>query len=281
MIYKHTGTYPRIYGLGAKESFTRWLLALQKLTTKVWYQLVSVQADQNLTFMNFGYAPAEADRSEPELDPADGRNRNTIQLYRRVTAAVDLRGKDVLEVGCGRGGGAAYIQKYLTPRSMTGIDFCGKAVAFCVRQHGGKGISFARGDADALDFPPETFDVVVNVESCHCYLSVERFLAGVFRVLRQGGNFLIADMGPKPYIEALREELGRSGLSMVEEEDITACVVRALQLTTEKNATEIRAQVPRGVRSLFSNFAGIEGTPVFEALRRREWEYVRFVMRKI
>jgi ubiquinone/menaquinone biosynthesis C-methylase UbiE len=164
---------------------------------------------------------------------------------------------------------------------MTGIDFCGRAVVFCLRQHGGKGISFVHGDAEALNFAPESFDVVLNVESCHCYLSLDRFLAEVFRVLRHGGNFLIADMGPRPYVEALREQLGRSGLSMVEEEDISSCVVRALQLTSERNADDIREQVPWGLRAVFSNFAGIEDTPVFEALRTREWEYVRFVMRKI
>ncbi|MGH7787775.1 MAG: MGH1-like glycoside hydrolase domain-containing protein, partial [Candidatus Binatia bacterium] len=39
------------------------------------------------------------------LDDADEPNRYSIQLYHRVATQVDLAGKDVLEVGCGHGGG--------------------------------------------------------------------------------------------------------------------------------------------------------------------------------
>jgi ubiquinone/menaquinone biosynthesis C-methylase UbiE len=281
MLYREK-TYPRIYGLGddASSSWLRFRLALQKLTTKVWYQLVSLKADENLTFMNFGYAPTDAGAIGLELESVDERNRDTIQLYNRVVSAVDLRGKDVLEVGSGRGGGSAFMQKYLNPGSMTGVDFCGRAVAFCKRRHVADGLSYVQGDAENLPFPAESFDAVVNVESCHCYLSVDRFLEQVARVLRPGGNFLITDMGPKPYVDALRGKLGRCGLTMVAEEDITSRVVRALELTSERNAKDIKEQVPLGLRSTFSNFAGIKDTPVFDALRTGEWEYVRFVLRK-
>ena len=258
----------------------RWLLTVQKLTTKTWYQLLSMKAVRNLTFMNFGYLPEAPDTGELKLELVDECNRSTIQLYRQVVSTIEIRGKDVLEVGSGRGGGAAFIWKYLAPRSMTGVDFCGGAVAFCLKRHPGNGITFLRGDAEDLPFPPESFDTVVNVESCHCYPSVDRFLSQVVRVLRPGGNFLITDMGPKHYMEALREQLGRSGLSMVEDQEVTSGVVRALEATSLRNAEEIRKQVPWGLRSTFSNFAGIKDTPVFEALRTREWEYVRWVMRK-
>jgi hypothetical protein len=87
-------------------------------------------------------------------------------------------------------------------------------------------------------------------------------------------------MGPKPYVDALRGKLGRCGLTMVAEEDITSRVVRALELTSERNAKDIKEQVPLGLRSTFSNFAGIKDTPVFDALRTGEWEYVRFVLHK-
>jgi ubiquinone/menaquinone biosynthesis C-methylase UbiE len=43
------------------------------------------------------------------------------------------------------------------------------------------------GDAENLPFPQVSFDAVINVESAHCYGSIERFLAEVHRVLRPGG----------------------------------------------------------------------------------------------
>lgn len=282
MLYKEKRTYPRIFGLerGRIGRWGRARLAIQKFNTKVWYQLVSFKAEDDLTFMNFGYAPHDNGGAVLELAPSDECNRLPTQLYNRVIGATDLRGKDVLEVGSGRGGGSAFVDRHFRPRSMTGVDFCSRAVAFCRRRHGHSTLSFKRGDAEKLPFPAASFDAVVNVESCHCYVSVERFLEQVVRVLRQGGHFLFADVGPRPYILALREQLGRCGLSIVEEEDITSNVVRALAITSERNTESIQEQVPPGLRSTFRNFSGVEGSPVFGALSTGEWLYVRFLLEK-
>jgi hypothetical protein len=44
---------------------------------------------------------------------------------------VDLNGKKVLEVGCGHGGGASYIKRYLGPASYPGLDLNPTGVGFC------------------------------------------------------------------------------------------------------------------------------------------------------
>ena len=241
---------------------------------------MSLLAQDDLTFLNYGYATTDSGAATLRLEAVDEANRYPIQLYHRVASAVDLRGKDVLEVGSGRGGGAAFVKRYLHLRSMTGVDFCGKAVAFCRRCHAHDKLSFIRGDAENLPFPAEFFDAVVNLESCHCYTSVDRFLAQVARVLRRGGHLLFADVGPKPYIDTLREQIAQCGLSIEEEEDITPAVVRALEITSEQNRKGIQEQVPLGLRSSFRNFAGIRDTPVFAACGSGEWVYVRYVLKK-
>jgi ubiquinone/menaquinone biosynthesis C-methylase UbiE len=163
---------------------------------------------------------------------------------------------------------------------MTGVDFCAKAVAFCQKRHGNKTLTFEHGDAESLPFAAESFDAVVNVESCHCYVSVDRFLGQVTQVLRPGGHLLFADDGPKAYVDALREQFTRSGLVMVEEENITPNVIRALEFTSDRNRASIQKEVPRGFRSIFRNFAGIHGTPVFDAFCTEEWMYMRYVLQK-
>jgi ubiquinone/menaquinone biosynthesis C-methylase UbiE len=282
MLYQDKSTYPRIYGLGNKPLGLglRARLALQKFNTRVWYQSLSLLAQDDLTFLNYGYATTDSGAATLQLEAVDEANRYPIQLYNRVASAVDLRGKDVLEVGSGRGGGAAFVKRYLHLRSMTGVDFCGKAVRFCRRRHGHDKLSFIRGDAENLPFPAEFFDAVINLESCHCYTSVDRFLAQVARVLRRGGHLLFADVGPKPYIDTLRERIAQCGLSIEEEEDITPGVVHALEITSEQNRKTIQQQVPFGLRASFRNFAGIRDTPVFEACGSGEWVYVRYVLKK-
>ena len=94
-----------------------------------------------MTFMNYGYAEL-ADVDRLALDPSDEVNRYCIQLYHHLTSAVDIVGRDVLEVGCGRGGGSDFIARYLKPRSVTGLDIAHKAVDFCNSHYSVKGLSF-------------------------------------------------------------------------------------------------------------------------------------------
>ena len=104
------------------------------------------------TFMNYGYA-AESDDAEPlALAPEDEQSRMCAQLYHHVTSAVDIAGREVLEVGCGRGGGSSYISRYLAPNHVTGLDIATSQIEFCHRVHGNTIIEFIAGSAENLPF---------------------------------------------------------------------------------------------------------------------------------
>ena len=64
------------------------------------------------------------------LEPGDEPNRACIQLYHHVATQVELRGKDVLEVSCGHGGGASWLMRTLHPASYTGLDLNPTGIAF-------------------------------------------------------------------------------------------------------------------------------------------------------
>jgi cyclopropane fatty-acyl-phospholipid synthase-like methyltransferase len=72
--------------------------------------------------MNFGYRHSDPAIELLPLLPEDEPDRSAIQLYHHVLGGVDLNGRDVLEMGCGRGGGCWYISRYCAPRSVTGLD---------------------------------------------------------------------------------------------------------------------------------------------------------------
>jgi len=254
---------------------------VQRGLIRAGYGVISTVVAKNtgLTFMNFGYAPLEPAGAGIALRPEDEDNAYAIQLYHRVVGGRDLKGKDVLEVGSGLGGGASFIARYLEPRSVTGVDFAASAVAFCRRQHCVARLVFHHGDAQHLPFAANSFDVVVNVESSHCYPAFERFLDEVVRVLRPEGELLFADLRPRDKVAELREELQRA-LLVVEEERITANVFRALELYSDRRTTLIDTKAPSVLRKALRNFAAVKGTPTFESFRRGELEYVRFVARK-
>jgi ubiquinone/menaquinone biosynthesis C-methylase UbiE len=45
-----------------------------------------------------------------------------------------------------------------------------------------------------MPFGPDSFDVVLNVESCHAYRDQAQFLREVARVLRPGGKLHLVDV---------------------------------------------------------------------------------------
>jgi SAM-dependent methyltransferase len=245
-----------------------------------WYQmLVLIDRQREITFMNYGYADLDGAK-ELELRNGDRENRFCIQLYHHLARGIDLQNKDVVEVGSGRGGGAAYIARQLKPRSMIGIDLSNKAVDFCDQNYRIEGLSFRQGDAENLPFGDGSVDVVINLESSHCYGSMERFLAEVYRVLRPRGYFLFSDHRDADKIFLLHEQLQKCGFELEQEKDITANVVRALELDHDRKTRLIDENCPKLLRGRMAEFAAMKGTKTFETFRSGYSRYLSFVMRK-
>jgi SAM-dependent methyltransferase len=249
---------------------------VQKATWRAFYELASLRrGDPGTAMMNYGYAALNGDAV-----PSAG--------------AADLTGQDVLEVGCGRGGGAAFVFERFGPRSVTGLDLARRAVDSCRRRYGRAGLSFVAGDAEQLPFADGAFDTVLSVESSHCYADPSRFWREAHRVLRPGGRLLLADarhahltpdsesaLFARDDVAGLRDQLAAAGFRTAQEQDITANVVHALELDTPARRQRIERRVPRFLRPHVLTFAAIEGSPMYTAFTGGELRYMRFVLERI
>ena len=230
--------------------------------------------------MNYGYTPIDDQRETLRFNEADEPDRYAIQLYHHVISAVDLTNLDVLEIGSGRGGGASYVARYLKPKRLTGLDFSDRAIEFCKRTHAVDGLSFIKGDAEALPFDAERFDAVINVESSHCYGSMEAFLANVKRVLRQNGYFLYADFRNINDVALLHSLMEQSGMKILKREDITANVLRSLDLDDQRKLILIRALFRDWLLKPFQEFAGVKGSKIYSAFQSGTMIYLHYVLQK-
>ena len=98
-----------------------YFLAFNRLVSKYFYRIQTrMVAADDVVFLNVGYE--EDPPMALPLAESDEPNRFHIQLYHRIATQADLRGKRVLEVGCGHGGGASYLMRTLRPASYTGLD---------------------------------------------------------------------------------------------------------------------------------------------------------------
>jgi ubiquinone/menaquinone biosynthesis C-methylase UbiE len=207
------------------------------------------------------------------LETADEINRYSIQLYHQTASQIDLRGKKVLEVSCGHGGGASYITRTLHPASYTGLDFNSAAIDFCRKRHQLPGLDFVQGDAENLPFADGSFDAVINVEASHIYPDVERFFSEVARVLRPGGHFLYTDFISRANLPGIEAALAKPPLRIVSEKIIDEQVLRGLKENSPRSSELINRHLPAVLHRFGREFAVVEGSMFFKDLERGELSY--------
>ncbi|ORB74969.1 fatty-acid O-methyltransferase Mtf2 [Mycobacterium scrofulaceum] len=203
-------------------------------------------AANDIVFLNYGYE--EDPPMGVPLSPPDEPNRFPIQLYHRTAAQVDLRGKHVLEVGCGHGGGASYLMRTFHPASYTGLDLNSDGIEFCRERHNVAGLEFVQGDAENLPFPDESFDAVINIESSHLYARFPRFLTEVARVLRPNGHFLYADFRLTEGLAAWDAQLADAPMRILSQRVISPEVMRGMEKNSQWWMTVVNALVPSFAR---------------------------------
>ena len=193
---------------------------------------------------------------------------------------VSLENKEVLEVGSGRGGGASWVAKTMKPSSLIGLDFSREAVSLCNKWYEQENLDFREGNAQDLPFQKNSFDVVYNVESSHCYGDMSKFVSEVFRVLKNGGSFCWTDFRDEESMKKTEKIFINSGFSIVSKKEITQEVIQALDMINDTKKERISKLVPRIIRRSFETFAGVQGTPVYESFKSGKLRYYRYQLIK-
>ena len=230
-------------------------------------------------FMNFGLAYADG-QPAPRLTPAEESERFALQMYHRVAGEALLEGRQVLEIGCGRGGGARYLLRAFGPERLTAVDFAPALVRFCQSGPSDPRLEFRVGNAMDLDLPDEGFDAVVNVESSHCYPDQQAFIREVYRVLRPGGTFHYADDFARRSWNRRRRELRQLGFEILEEEDITAGVLESMRADAERRRQMVKELAPPLFREVAGHWSGLPGSEPYERLESGINRYVRCIARR-
>lgn len=253
--------------------------SIRKPIWRFWYPYLTRRLlDKDVQFLNYAF------ETDPpvglQLEAADEVNRNCIQLYHHVASQVDLRGKDVVEVSCGHGGGASWLSRTMQPASYVGLDLNPTGIAFCQKRYQQSGLSFVQGDAQQLPFPDQSLDAVVNVEASHCYPDFPLFLAEVARVLKPGGHLLYADFRFRNQWSEWEQAIANAPLEIVQTRDIREDVLRGMQRNASRSESLICHCLPWYLHRIGRVFAGLPGTPVYEALKSHQISYRSWCLRK-
>ena len=223
--------------------------------------------------IDVGYAP---ETPLPEWAPMSEWFKNSpqkrlhMQMYLKITATTELKGKRVVEVGCGQGDGAAFLTQVKPPAKYVGVDLHPTQIELCATRFKtlAPKLIFSRGDAQQLPLKSDTFDVAINVESSHSYPMFDRFVGEVYRVLAPNGVFCFSDLRKATPGEScaaqLRSQFEHAGFVVDHHEDITGNAFRSLD--------ELREIMGGRLWDEFESLRDLFGT--------RQFEYHHFLLRK-
>ncbi|HEX2749365.1 MAG TPA: class I SAM-dependent methyltransferase [Verrucomicrobiales bacterium] len=252
---------------------------IRKGIWRLWYPFVTrrIRGD-DILFLNYAF------ESNPPVDlplsDEDEPNRTSIQLYHHTATQVDLKGKEVLEVSCGHGGGASWITRTLDPAKYTGLDLNPTGIRFCQDRHKVDRLNFIQGDAQKLPFPDNSLDVVINVEASHCYPDFPKFLREVNRVLRPGGHFLYADFRFSDLFEAWDKAIAEAPLKLIQSRVINPEVLLGMDRNEKRNRDLVARHLPRFLHGLGHDFAGVPGSRIYVAIQKGELSYRSYCFQK-
>jgi ubiquinone/menaquinone biosynthesis C-methylase UbiE len=184
----------------------------------------SVHAYWNLHTLGLQYV------SDPSLEPGSpaffAHIRPWMNPYkfpwimeRIEREAALLRGRHLLEIGCGMG----YDSLEFLKRGVrvTAIDLTENAVRMAARHfevEGVKPVAVQVGDALALDFPDSSFDAVWSNGVLHATGDTQRAIDEVRRVLKPGGRAIISHFYRRPSWMWTVHRLGREPIEAHEED---------------------------------------------------------------
>ncbi len=152
--------------------------------------------------------------------------RGKFHEWDRILDHLRLRGDEaVLDLGCGRGAVLAAVASRLTTGRVTGIDIwsttdqSGNARDVALRNVSLEGVAdrvqIDTGDMRALPYPDAAFDLVVSSLAIHnirANADRKRAIIEGFRVLKPGGQMVIADIRATALYEEALRALGASNI---------------------------------------------------------------------
>jgi ubiquinone/menaquinone biosynthesis C-methylase UbiE len=149
----------------------------------------------------------------------DKSTRKDMERFRALAAKLRTvlpQGGDMLEVAPGPGYVAIEMAKGGAYR-VTGLDVSRTMVELAHRNaaEAGVEVDFRQGNASAMPFPDDSFDLLACSAAFKNFSEPHKALEEMYRVLRPGGTALVLDLRKDVPMSEIRKYFGAIGLSTI------------------------------------------------------------------
>lgn len=104
----------------------------------------------------------------------------------------DINEKDILEIGCGRGGFASYLAgKSSAETKITASDFSDFAIDQARQRFSDVKIEWRKEDIQKLSFKNNLFDTIISCETIEHVPEPQQAILELYRVLKPGGRLFL------------------------------------------------------------------------------------------
>jgi ubiquinone/menaquinone biosynthesis C-methylase UbiE len=207
------------------------LAAKLKTSSSDMYNALAARAPR---FWNWGFYRNDIHMEMQQRLPGyhfetDGYSEQLYYCMMRHVRVEDHPKLTILEIGSGAGNGLNLLSRIFGFKAAIGVDLSEGAVCVANAKFARPGLRFLQGDAENLPLGDGEVDLVLNVESSHCYPNPTRFLEEVARVLRPGGHFAHSDAFTRERRRAFESAMrNSSSFEWLESVDISRCVKDAI-----------------------------------------------------
>ena len=222
-------------------------------------------------FFNGGYLPLAPNlRRLPELAGEEASTMMYHLLLADLTAPLRPEPADILDVGCGQGGGLLYAHALFPKARLIGTDRNGTVTRMAARLLAAiPGTRVVKGRGNRINLPDDCADIVLSV-GAPTYFGLPTYVAEAARCARPGGIIAFSAgyrQGDHGAIEAeLRQAATANGLTFHLYHNITPHTFAALEADIPRRAAEL-ARVPWPFRAYGWKWADMPGSAEYEEYR--------------
>lgn len=161
-----------------------------------------------------------------KLKKEDNDFPNQIKSYLNMIKHINIKNKNILDIGCGWGRGVDIIRKY-TNNLVIGIDIEKEFISYAEKTYGNN--YFYVDDFLKTKLKEDSFDIILLNCSCHFFYYLDDFFINIKKILKKNGLIIISDIFTINSYDTFFNNLIKHNLIIELEEDISIPTIDSMK----------------------------------------------------